>query len=191
MLTRLGPTFSRPSGDVGLHLRPVSQCFGPDAEVIGDAISQVFDLHPQRSTALHIYCHYLTDTWSARRGVCTENTKTLDAAFHKRQIAKLYAYEQMHTATQTHLQIRRQTHDYQGHTHLCIPNRQSHLLLDVQVGRDTRTFHNRPTAIPCPYCSAQLFSGPISGQQRDQSSLSSAFPVDSQLPDKHGPGNHT
>lgn len=101
------PTFSRPSSDVGFHFRPVSECFGPDAEVIGDAVSQVFYLHPQGSTALHIYCHYLTDTWSARRGVCTENTKTLDAAFYKRQIAKLCAHEQTHRLIQTNSWVRR------------------------------------------------------------------------------------
>lgn len=82
-----GPTFSRSSRDVGLHLRAISECFGPDAIVIRDAIGKVFDLHPQGSAALHIYCHNLTDTWSARRGVCTGNTKTLDTAFYKRQIA--------------------------------------------------------------------------------------------------------
>lgn len=82
------PTFPRPRGDVRFHFGPVRERFGPNAEVIGDAIGEVFDLHPQGGTALHIYCHYLTDTWSARRGVCTGNTKTLDAAFHKRQEAK-------------------------------------------------------------------------------------------------------
>ena len=84
------PTFSRPSGDVGLHLGPVSERFGPDAEVVGDAVGQILDFHPQGSAALHIHCHYLTDTWSARRGVCAENTKTLDTAFYKRHIAKLF-----------------------------------------------------------------------------------------------------
>lgn len=84
------PTFSRPRGDVGLHLGPVRERFGPDAEVVGDAVSQVLDLHPQGGAALHIYSHYLTDTWSARRGVCTGNTESLDAAFHKKpQEAKL------------------------------------------------------------------------------------------------------
>lgn len=78
-------TFPRTSRDVGLHLRTVGERFGPDTEVIGDAVRQVFDLHPQRGAALHIYRHNLTDTWSARRGVCAQNTKTLDAAFLKRQ----------------------------------------------------------------------------------------------------------
>ena len=93
------PTFSRPSGNIGLHLGAISERFGPDAEVIGDTVSQVFDLHPQGSAALHIYYHYLTDTWSARRGVCTGNTKTLDAVFYKRHIAKLCADEQKHRGT--------------------------------------------------------------------------------------------
>lgn len=75
------PTFSRPRGDVGLHLGPVRERFGPDAEVVGDAVGQVLDLHPQGCAALHIYSHYLTDTWSARRGVCTGNTKSLDDRF--------------------------------------------------------------------------------------------------------------
>lgn len=75
------PTFSRPSGNVGLHLGAISERFGPDAEVIGDTFSQVFDLHPQGSASLHIYCHNLTDTWSARRGVCTGNTKMSRCCF--------------------------------------------------------------------------------------------------------------
>lgn len=100
-------TFSRPSSDVGLHFRAIRECFGPDAIVIGDAISQVFDLHPQGSAALHIYCHYLTDTWSARRGVCTGNTKTLDAAFYKRHIAKLFLHLNRHIQTNSQ-RVRRQ-----------------------------------------------------------------------------------
>lgn len=86
-------TFSRTGCDVGLHLGTIGERLGPDTEVVGDAVCQVFDLHPQGGAALHIYRHNLTDTWSARRGVCAQNTKTLDAAFHKRQ-AEICAGEQ-------------------------------------------------------------------------------------------------
>lgn len=82
-------TFARPSSDVGLHFRAVRERFSPNAEVVSDAICQVFDFHPQRRAALYIHRHYLTNTWSARRGVCTGNTKTLDTAFNKSQKTKL------------------------------------------------------------------------------------------------------
>ena len=73
-------TFSRPCGDIGLHFWPVRQGFGSDAEGVGHAVCQVLDFHPEGSAALHIHCHNLTDTWSARRGVCTGDTITLDHA---------------------------------------------------------------------------------------------------------------
>lgn len=94
-------TLSRPGGNVGLHFRSVSERFSSNAKVVGDTIRQVFDLHPQRRAALHIYSHYLTDTWSARRGFCAGNTKTLDTALHKQQTAKLFAQQQtmLHTTS--------------------------------------------------------------------------------------------
>lgn len=107
MNIRKKSTFSRPGGDVGLDLGAVRERFSTDAVVIGDAVGKVFDLHPQGSTALHIYCHYLTDTWSARRGVCTGNTKTLDAAFYKRHTAKPCFHEPTHRGTLTTSQRQR------------------------------------------------------------------------------------
>ena len=112
-------TFSRPGGDVGLHLGAVSERFSSDAEVVGDAVGQVLDLHPQGGAALHIYCHYLTDTWSARRGVCTGNTKTLDAAFYKRKKAKLCSDTQMHEDNFTVTKSQRHTHT-RTHTYIYI-----------------------------------------------------------------------
>lgn len=108
-------TFSRTGCDVGLHLGTVGERLGPDTEVVGDAVCQVFDLHPQGGAALHIYRHNLTDTWSARRGVCAQNTKTLDAAFHKRQ-AEICAGEQ----TDNTLKFRQTIRD----THTSLQNKQ-------------------------------------------------------------------
>lgn len=71
-------TFSWSCGDVGLHLWPVGQGFGTDAEVVGHPVGQVFDFHPQGGAAFHIHCNNLTDTWSVRRGVCKGDTTTLD-----------------------------------------------------------------------------------------------------------------
>lgn len=56
-------TFSRSSGDVGLHLRPVDKRLGPDTEVIGDAVGQVSELQPEGAAPLHVHRHCLTDAW--------------------------------------------------------------------------------------------------------------------------------
>lgn len=61
--THPAPTFSRASGDVGLHLRPVDEGLGPDAEVVGDAVRQVSELQPEGATPLHVHRHRLTDAW--------------------------------------------------------------------------------------------------------------------------------
>ena len=39
-------TFPGAGGDVGLHLRPVDESLGSDAEVVGDAVGQVSELQP-------------------------------------------------------------------------------------------------------------------------------------------------
>ena len=53
-------TFPGACGDVGLHLGAVGEGPGPDAEVVGDAVGQVLDLHPVGG-ALHVHRHGLTD----------------------------------------------------------------------------------------------------------------------------------
>lgn len=125
------PTFPRPSSNVGLHLGAIREGFGPDAIVIGDAISQVFDLHPQGSAALHIYCHYLTDTWSVRRGVCTGNTKTLDAAFLQATNSKAF-----------YIWRDTQSHRDQTHAYLCMYNSKKSIIqqLSRYPDGDTRIF---------------------------------------------------
>lgn len=80
-------TFSWPCGDVGLHLWPVGQGFGTDAEVVGHAISQVFNFHPQGGVAFHIHCNNFTDTWSVRRGICKGDTTNLDTCKSKKKRA--------------------------------------------------------------------------------------------------------
>lgn len=66
-------TFSWTSGDVGLHLGPVDEGPGPDAEVVGDAVSQVPELQPEGAAPLHVHCHGLTDAWGGG-GVKTVGT---------------------------------------------------------------------------------------------------------------------
>lgn len=58
----MAATFSRPRGDVGLHLGPVHEGFGPDAEVVGDAIGQISELQPEGAAPLHVHRHRLTDS---------------------------------------------------------------------------------------------------------------------------------
>lgn len=66
-------TFSRPGGDIGLHLGPVDEGLGPNAEVVGDAIGQVSELQPEGGAALHVHRHRLTDAWGGG-GVDTVGT---------------------------------------------------------------------------------------------------------------------
>lgn len=66
-------TFSRSCGDVGLHLRTVGEGFGTNAEVVRDAICQVFDFQPQGGVPLHVHRHDLTDAWGGG-GVKTVDT---------------------------------------------------------------------------------------------------------------------
>lgn len=56
-------TFAWASGDVGFHLRPIDEGLGPDAEVVGNAISQVSEFQPQGAAPLHVHSHCLTDAW--------------------------------------------------------------------------------------------------------------------------------
>lgn len=56
-------TFSWTGGDVGLHLGPVDEGLGPNAEVVSDTVRQVFELQPERAAPLHIHHHCLTDAW--------------------------------------------------------------------------------------------------------------------------------
>lgn len=77
-------TFSWPCGDVGLHLWPIGQSFGTDAEVVCHPISQVFNFHPQGRVAFYIHCNNFTDTWSVRRGICKGDTTNLDTCKSER-----------------------------------------------------------------------------------------------------------
>lgn len=69
----MAATFSWAGGDIGLHLGPVDEGLGPDAEVIRGTVGQVSELQPEGPAPLHVHRDCLTDAWGGG-GVKTVGT---------------------------------------------------------------------------------------------------------------------